>query len=74
MRIVAGDSFAEPNDFGDAEIGAKLFLGGGAIQAGIADLHFWVEQTFFGGEQRALTVGVDGAAFQDEIRFEDAAA
>ena len=36
-----------------------------AAHAGIALLHF-AEQALFGGQQDALAVGVDGAAFEDE--------
>ena len=36
-----------------------------AADAGIALLHF-AQQAFFGGEQGALAVDVDGAAFEDD--------
>ena len=65
VGVVAGDAAAEPDDLLDAEIVVEGPLKLLAADAGVALLHF-AEQALFGGQQDALAVGVDGAAFEDE--------
>ena len=65
VGVVAGTAAVEPEDVVDAEVaiegGFQLLTG----DAGVAGLDRG-EETFFGGEEGAFAVGVDGAAFEDE--------
>ena len=65
VGVVAGDSAPQPDHLLDAEIVVECLLELLAANAGIALLHF-AEQAFFGRQQDALAVGIDGAAFEDE--------
>ncbi len=65
VGIVAEDAFAEPDRVRCTEVvGEELFVVG-AGHAWIALLDF-AEQAFFRGEERAASVDVDGAAFEDD--------
>ena len=60
VRVVAGDSAAQPDDVADAQIVGEDSLQGRAIQAGVAGLDL-AEQAFLGRQQRAPAVDVDRA-------------
>ena len=49
VSIVAGDSFAEPDDIRHSQIFLERGFGVGAAQPGIADLALLIEQALFGG-------------------------
>ena len=65
VRVVAEDAAAEPDGVWRAEVFGEDFFVVFARHAGIALLHF-AEQAFFGGEDGAASVDVDGAAFEDD--------
>jgi len=67
VGVVAGAALVEPENFFDAEVVVEgsfevLASFGFGAEAGVAFLNFG-EETFFGGEEEAGTVGVDAAAF-----------
>ena len=68
VSIVAEDAAAQPDHVRRTEIISEDFFVVFARHAGIALLHF-AEQTLFGGEERALSVDVDRAAFEDDTVF-----
>src|SRR5205085_5714683 len=62
VRVVARDAFPQPEGASDAEeILEELFVPG-AAESGIAHLHLRIEQAFLGGQERSLSVDVDGPA------------
>lgn len=70
VRVVAGAAAVEPEGLVDAEVVVEGLLELLAADAGIALLDFR-EEAFFGGEQDACAVHVDGAAFEDEAMVAD---
>lgn len=65
MRIVAGNSFSQPDDVLRAEIFFEKFFVVGARHAWIALLNF-SQQTFFGRKHGTASVHIDGTAFQND--------
>ena len=70
VGVVAGAAFVEPDGLVDAEVVVEglleIFTGGFFVaEAGVALLDLG-EEALFGGDEDACTVGVDGAAFEDE--------
>jgi hypothetical protein len=65
VGVVAGDALVEPEDFGGAEVGVEGLFDFLAGEVGVALLDGG-EEAFFGGEDAAGAVDVDGAAFEDE--------
>ncbi len=65
VGVVTGYPATEPDDLLDAEIVVKCLLELLAAYAGVALLYF-AEQTLFGSQQDAFSIGVDGTAFEDE--------
>ncbi len=71
VGVVAGDALVEPEDFLDAEEIGEGFFDAVAGEVGVTLLDFG-EEAFFGGEDAAVAVDVDGAAFEDEaLEFAD---
>ena len=67
VGVVADGAVEEPQDIFHAEIffeGVVVLRPG---HAGVADLDFWMQITFLGGEQRAAPVQLDAAAFNHKI-------
>ena len=65
VRVVAEDAAAEPDRVRRAEVVGENFFVVFARHAGVALLHL-AEQAFFGGEDGAASVDVDGAAFEHD--------
>ena len=65
VRVVAGAASVEPEGLVDAEVVVEGLFELLAAEAGVALLDLG-EEAFFGGEQNACSVGVDGAAFEDD--------
>jgi len=62
VGVVAGDAAVEPEDLVNAEVVGENLLKLLTGESGVALLDL-AEEALFGGEQDALAVGVDGAAF-----------
>src|SRR5947208_4505965 len=67
VGIVAGDPPPEPQQVRHAEVVAQRALQLRARQAGVPHLDRGVEQTLFGGEERAPAVDVDAPTLQHDI-------
>ncbi len=65
MRVVAGRATVEPENLVDAEVVVEGLLDLLARDAGVALLDLG-EEALLGGEEDSGSVGVDGAAFEDE--------
>ena len=65
VGVITGDATAEPDSVLSAQIVGENFFVIFARHAGVALLHF-AEETFFGGEDGAASVDVDGSAFEDD--------
>src|ERR1035437_4572572 len=66
VRVVAGNSLAEPENIGYAQVSAEDrgdFL---ASKTRVADLHGGIEQAFLRSQERAESIGVNAAAFQNK--------
>ena len=68
VGVVAGDTVAEPEDVGGAEVIAEDGFNLIARHSGIARLDR-AEKAFFGGEQGAAAIYVNAAAFQDDAAW-----
>ena len=66
VGIIAKYPAAEPDGVQCSEVVGEDLLVVFARHAGITLLDF-TEQTFFGGEERAASVDVDGSAFEDDV-------
>ena len=66
VGVVALDAVAQPENFAHAKIIAQPLLNLLPRKLRIA---IWIEQTSFGGEQRACAVHLDRAAFQYHVRI-----
>src|SRR5262245_57080967 len=64
-RVVARDAAFEPENLVDPELLGEHLLRALVAELGVSRLAS-VEQTLFGGEQRALAVDVDRAALEDD--------
>ena len=69
VGVVAEDAASEPDGVRRAEVVGKRFFVVHARHVRIALLHF-AQQAFFGGEDGAGAVDVDGAAFEDDALAE----
>src|ERR1035437_8247132 len=70
VRVVAFRAFGEPENVFDAEIIFERRLNLLFAEAGIADLDFRMQITFLGGNQRAASVQLNAATFDDEWAVE----
>jgi hypothetical protein len=64
ISVIVGEAFVEPEDFLDAERALQGSFGFCFVPIGVA---IWIEQALAGGDERALPVHFDSAAFEDEI-------
>src|SRR5665213_3604734 len=67
VRVVALRPFRQPENLFDAEIIFKRALNFLFAETGIADLDFFIEITFLGGNQRAAPVQFDAAALNYKV-------
>src|SRR5690606_29017221 len=64
IGFVVVQAFRQPDDLVDCQMLAEQRLDLSTVQVRVA---VWVEQAFFGGDQCALTINVNGATFQHEV-------
>ena len=74
VRVVAGDTLAQPQHVRDAQVVAEGPLELGARQPGVAHLDLGVEQALLGGEERATAVHVDASPLQHHVALAGARA
>ena len=67
VRVVAGGAFEQPERIFDAEIFLERLVVLRPRHARITDLDRRVEITFLRGEQRAASVHLDAAAFENKV-------